>query len=152
MIEEDLRQLRLVLARAVNASGLRVREIEEILGARHGSLARLLDGSQEIKVEHLTALARLLRIPPGDLLAAGCPALRAAASHRLADWIDLPGGTPALARPAETGAPSPSPTPTPEELTATVRSVLRRELAARKKPGRTAQSGSGTRRRGSAAK
>ena len=123
MLEEDLRSLRQVLARAVQASGLLRRDVERALRLRNGSLGRLLDGSLDLKVEHLTAFARLLRIPPGDLLAAGCPQLRAAATHRLADWIG----------PAEkaSAAPSPAP-PAPEELAEMIRAAVRQELAARK--------------------
>jgi hypothetical protein len=119
MTEEDLEHLRQVLARAVEASGLLRREIERALRIRNGSLGRLLDGSLAVQVEHLTALARLLRVPPGDLLALGCPATVAAATHRLADWIGPAPG-------AET-----SPPPSPDELAAMVRSALRDELAAR---------------------
>lgn len=123
MLEEDLRSLRQVLARAVQASGLLRRDVERALRLRNGSLGRLLDGSLDLKVEHLTALARLLRIPPGDLLAAGCPQLRAAATHRLADWIG----------PAEKASAAPFPTlPTPEELAEMIRAAIRQELAGRK--------------------
>jgi len=123
LLEDDLRSLRQVLARAVQASGLLRRDVERALRLRNGSLGRLLDGSLDLKVEHLTALARLLRIPPGDLLAAGCPQLRAAATHRLADWIG----------PVENASAAPSPTlPTPEELAEMIRAAIRQELAARK--------------------
>jgi hypothetical protein len=125
MLEEDLHSLRQVLTRAVQASGLLRRDIERVLRLRNGTLGRLLDGSLDLKVEHLTALARLLRIPPGDLLATGSPQIRAAATHRLADWLG----------PAE-NAPAPaavsSPPPTPEELAEMIRVALRQELAARK--------------------
>jgi hypothetical protein len=90
MIDDDLQQIRQVLARAVQASGIFHRDLERALGVRNGSLARLLDGQLDLRVDHLTALARLLRIPPGDLLAAGAPAANAAAEHRLADWLGLP--------------------------------------------------------------
>ena len=73
MLEDDLRSLRQVLARAVNASGLQRRDVERALKLRNGSLGKLLDGSLDLRVEHLTALARLLRVPPGDLLMVGCP-------------------------------------------------------------------------------
>jgi hypothetical protein len=121
LLEEDLRSLRQVLARAVQASGLLRRDVERALRLRNGSLGRLLDGSLDLKVEHLTALARLLRIPPGDLLAAGCPQLRAAATHRLADWIG----------PAEKASAAPT-LPTPEELAEMIRAAVRQELAGRK--------------------
>lgn len=125
MLEEDLHSLRQVLARAMQASGLLRRDIERALRLRNGSLSRLLDGSLDLKVEHLTALARLLRIPPGDLLAAGCPQHRAAATHRLADWLGPAGD-------AAAPVAASSPPPTPEELAAMIRAALRQELAARK--------------------
>lgn len=125
MLEEDLHSLRQVLARAVQSSGLQRRDIERGLRLRNGTLSRLLDGSLALKVEHLTALARLLRIPPGDLLAGGCPQHRAAATHRLADWLGPAGDVAAPAVP-------PSPPPTQEELVERIRAALREELAARK--------------------
>ena|SRR5947209_11546491 len=124
MIEEDLLLLRQVVARAIQASGLLRRDVERALRLRSGNLARLLDGSLDLKVEHLTALARLLRIPPGDLLVAGCPQTRAAATHRLADWIGPAGDASA--------APATAALPSPEELAAMIRAALRQELAARK--------------------
>ena len=122
MIDEDLAQVRQVFSRAVQASGMVRRDLERALRLRNGSLARLLDGRLDLKVEHLTALARLLRIPPGDLLAAGAPAANAAAEHRLADWLGLAG-------PA---APAPPAPPSPDELAAMVRSAVRQAIAARK--------------------
>jgi len=71
MIHDDLAQLRQLLARAVQASGRKDRELEREIGIGSGSLRRLLAGDLDLKVEYLTHLARLLRIPPGDLLAAG---------------------------------------------------------------------------------
>jgi hypothetical protein len=128
--EGDLEPLRRVLARAIDASGLSRRDVERALRTRNGSLPQLLDGTLALQVEHLTALARLLRVPPGDFLALGCPATRAAARHRLADWI---GHTPEdTAIPSE---PSPAPAPpSPDELAAMVRSALREELASRRNP------------------
>ncbi len=126
MLEDDLRSLRQVLARAVDASGLQRRDVERALKLRNGSLEKLLDGSLDLRVDHLTALARLLRVPPGDLLKIGCPQTHAAATYRLRDWIG----------PLEQDAPAPSAPaaldpPTPEELAEMVRTAIRQELAAR---------------------
>jgi transcriptional regulator with XRE-family HTH domain len=123
MIHDDLTQLRQLLARAVQASGRPQRELEREIGVGSGSLQRLLSGDLDLKVEHLTNLARLLRIPPGDLLAAGCPGATAAARHGLADWIG----------PGDSSAPAATPPapPSPEELAAMIRAVVREELAAR---------------------
>jgi hypothetical protein len=120
MLEEDLRSLCQILARAVDASGLQRREVEGALELRNGSLGKLLDGSVDLRVEHLTALARLLRVPPGDFLRAGCPRTGAAATHRLSDWIGPLEGSPA------------APPPPPEDLAEMIRAVIRQELAARK--------------------
>jgi transcriptional regulator with XRE-family HTH domain len=127
MLEEDLRSLRQILARAIEAAGLQRRDIERALKLRNGTLGKLLDGSLDLRVDHLTALARLLRIPPGDLLIAGCPLIRAAATYRLGDWIG-PRDTDAPVTPAPAAAKPPS----PEELAEMVRVALRQELAARK--------------------
>jgi hypothetical protein len=137
MIDEDLMQLRQVLARAVQASGRVRRDLERALRLRNGSLAKLLDGRQDLKVEHLTALARLLRIPPGDLLAAGSPAANAAAEHRLADWLGLAGpATPVAIGATAATAPPPLPVqtapPSPDELAGMVRSAVQQALADRK--------------------
>ncbi len=126
MVEDDLVSLRQVLARAVDASGLQRRDVERALEMRNGSLGKLLDGSLDLRVEHLMALARILRVPPGDFLRAGCPQTRAAATHRLADWLGPIGNAPAA--PA-TAAAAP---PTPEELAEMIRTAIRQELAARK--------------------
>jgi len=124
-VQDDLRSLCQVIARAVKASGLAHRDVERALQLRNGTLVQLLNGNLDLQVEHLTALARLLRVPPGDLLRLGCPQTRAAATHRLSDWIG----------PIDTAptAPATAATPTaPEELVEMIRAAIREELAARK--------------------
>lgn len=125
MIEDDLRSLRQVLVRAIDASRLQRRDIEHALEIRNGSLDNLLNGRLDLRVEHLTLLARVLRIPPGDLLMMGCPEIRAAATHRLEDWIGPTGNT--AAAPATAAANLP-----PEDLAEMIRKAIREELAARK--------------------
>ena len=127
MLEEDLRTLGQILVRAVEESGLRRRDVERALKLRNGSLGYLADGSVDLRVDQLTALARLLRIPPGDLLRAGCPKTRAAATYRLTDWLGP------LDNPLGKAAPAPAanPAPTREELMEMIRTALREELAAR---------------------
>jgi len=124
VIHDDLAQLGQILARAVQASGRPRREIEREIGIGSGMLERMLAGQVDLKVEYLTNLARLLRIPPGDLLAAGCPEATAAARHRLADWIGPAGSAP----PAAAAPPDP---PSPDELAAMIRAAVREELSAR---------------------
>jgi transcriptional regulator with XRE-family HTH domain len=125
MLEEDLRSLRQVLARAVEASNLQRRDVERALKLRNGTLRKLLDGTLDLRIEHLMALARLLNVPPGDFLRLGCPQTRAAATYRLTDWLGPANGT--------TAAPAAAQPPTPEELAEMVRAAVREELAARKK-------------------
>jgi transcriptional regulator with XRE-family HTH domain len=125
MIEDDLRSLRQVLARAIDASRLQRRDIERALEIRNGSLDNLLNGRLDLRVEHLMLLARVLRIPAGDLLMMGCPEIRAAATHRLEDWIGPTGNT--AAAPATAAANLP-----PEDLAEMIRKAIRDELAARK--------------------
>jgi hypothetical protein len=126
MLEEDLLSLCQILSRAVDASGILRRDIERALELRNGTLGKLLDGGLDLRVEHLTAMARLLRVPPGDFLRLGCPRTRAAATYRLTDWLGPQDQNPAPATPA---AYKP---PTPEELAELVRAAVREELAARK--------------------
>src|SRR5436305_12652605 len=95
MLEDDLYSLCQVLARAVDASGLQRRDVERALELRNGSLGRLLDGSLDLRFEHLTALARLQRVPPGYLPMVGCPQTRAATSYRLTYWIGPLANSPA---------------------------------------------------------
>ena len=125
MLEEDLLSLCQILSRAVDASGILRRDIERALKLRNGTLGKLLDGGLDLRVEHLTAMARLLRVPPGDFLRLGCPRTRAAATYRLTDWLGPADG----ATPAPAAAPQP---PTSEELAEMVRAAVREELAARK--------------------
>jgi hypothetical protein len=113
MIEDDLRSLRQILARAIDASGLLRRDIERALEIRNGSLGSFL-----------VFLGRVLRVPPGDLLMMGCPAIRAAATHRLEDWIGPTGNT--------TSTASAATPPPPEDLAEMIRAAIREELAAKK--------------------
>ncbi len=124
MLEEDLRSLRQVLARAVEVSRRQRRDVERALKLRNGTLGKLLDGTLDLRIEHLTALARLLNVPPGDFLRIGCPQTRAAATYRLTDWLGPADGT--------TPAPATPKPPTPEELAEMIRAAVREELAARK--------------------
>jgi transcriptional regulator with XRE-family HTH domain len=133
MIDDDLTQLRQLLARVAVASGMPRRELERGIGISSGALAQIADSDFDVKVEHLANLARLLGIPPGDLLALGCPRTTAAARHRLAHWLG-PADAASTASTASAGAPSTgaSAPPSPKELAAMVRAAVREELAARK--------------------
>src|ERR1051326_4773687 len=87
MSARELNPLRAVLARAVNAARLPVRTVEEALGLPPGGWEQLVSGRRILKVRHLLALARLLDVPPGDLLDLGLPEAGRAADLRLADLI-----------------------------------------------------------------
>ena len=112
----------------MKASGLAYRDVERALQLRNGTLGQLLNGNLDLQVEHLTALARLLRVPPGDLLRLGCPQTRAAATHRLSDWIGPIDTAPAALVVSTTAATS----PVSEELVEMIRAAIREELAERK--------------------
>ncbi|HKV07359.1 MAG TPA: hypothetical protein VJ725_04410 [Thermoanaerobaculia bacterium] len=124
MANDDLRQLRAVLREAVRAAGYPVREWERRLGVGHGSLERLLDGSQELRVRHILGFAELLSVSPGDLLDTGCPEAARQAEHRVSDWIAS-----GPARPPHKAAAS-APPVLSEELVAAIREAVREELSA----------------------
>src|SRR3954466_12262164 len=90
MSNKDLAQLRQVLREAVSASSMTVRERERRLGTGQGGLYRMLDGSLDMRVRHLLALADLLGVPPADFLEMGCPDAAQRAKRRLSDWIGAP--------------------------------------------------------------
>lgn len=89
-MSEDLRQLRAVLRQAISASRVAVREVETAMGCGHGSLERILDGRNELRVRHIVGLARLLRVPPQDFLELGVPQPEGGPQYRLRDWIMPP--------------------------------------------------------------
>jgi hypothetical protein len=89
-MSDDLRPLRQLLRQAISASGLTVRTIETQVGLGHGKLEHLLDGRQDLRVRHILAFARVLRVPPQDFLALGCPGAQELAKYRLKDWIEPP--------------------------------------------------------------
>ena len=59
------------------------------MGLGHGSLERILDGRNDLRVRHILALAKLLKIPPQDFLEVGVPQ-EAGTKYRLKDWIMPP--------------------------------------------------------------
>jgi hypothetical protein len=122
MSDKDLQQLRRVLGEAVRAARMPVREMERRLGIGHGNLYRVLDGSLDMRVRHLLALADLLEVPPTDFLEMGCPAAVGRAKRRLSDWI----GASSRERAAEPTAASLS----LDELKELIRGAVREEMAA----------------------
>ena len=134
MADQDLKELRRLLREAVESSRMYVRDIEAAMGVGHGNLERLLNGTLELRVRHLIAFARLLKIPPSELLELGCPEATRTAQRRLVDWLG-PERSQGLAGASRLPA-------TPEELAEMIRTVVREELSASepsagvRKPGR----------------
>jgi hypothetical protein len=87
MADKDLLQLRQVLRKAVSTIRMPAREIERRLGLGSGNLYRVIDGSLDLRIRHLLALADLLGVPPTDFLEMGCPSAMQRATRRLSDWI-----------------------------------------------------------------
>lgn len=120
MADKDLLQLRKVLNDAVRATGLTVREIERRLGVGSGNLDRVIDGSLDLRIRHLIALADLLGVPPTDFLEMGCPSAMRRATRRLRDRIGP--SSQKSTSPATAAALS------IEQLTELIRNTVREEL------------------------
>ena len=121
MSSRQLKPLREVLQRAVAAARLQPQQIEQALALPRGGWDDLASGRRVLRVRHLLALARLLSVPPEDLLDAGLPDATPPAGPRLADWF-------APARPRFASAPA------GDDLQALIRDAVRQELDARKEP------------------
>jgi hypothetical protein len=122
MSDTDLRELRALLRETVAVLRRPTRELERELGIGSGRLRDLLDGTLELRVYHLLAFARVLSVPPEDLLAYSCAETRRTARYRLANWLpyldkNKPSNANANAKPAE-----------PDQLREVIRSVIREEL------------------------
>lgn len=86
-MSEDLRQLRAVMRQAISSCRMSARDIETAMGIGHGNLERILDGRNELRVRHIVALARLLKVPPQDFLELGVPQPEGSTRYRLRDWV-----------------------------------------------------------------
>lgn len=86
-MSEDLRQLRAVMRQAISSCRMSTRDVETAMGIGHGSLERILDGRNELRVRHIVALARLLKVPPQDFLELGVPQPEGSTKYRLRDWV-----------------------------------------------------------------
>jgi transcriptional regulator with XRE-family HTH domain len=120
MADKDLLQLRQVLNKAVKATGLTAREIERRLGVGSGNLYRVIDGSLDLRIRHLIALADLLGVPPTDFLEMGCPSAMQRATGRLSDHIG--------ASTRKSTSPATAATLSIEQLTELIRNTVREEL------------------------
>jgi transcriptional regulator with XRE-family HTH domain len=87
MIDKDLDELRRLLREAVEGSRMSPRDLEDALEIGHGNLERLLNGKMDLRVRHLVALARVLKVPPADFLELGCASAAHSAEHRLIEWL-----------------------------------------------------------------
>jgi hypothetical protein len=119
MAQNDLDALRSLLRQLLTATRIPIREIERQLGIGHGNYHTILDGSLELRVHHLLAIAQLHEIPPGELLAAGCPRANESAKHHLEDWM-------AIGRPRQ---PAGATTAVSAELVEIIRTAVREEVA-----------------------
>lgn len=90
------------------------------MGLGHGNLERILDGRNDLRVRHLLALARLLKIPPQDFFELGVPQPEGGTKYRLKDWIMPPEFAPPGAT-AKTNGPS-------DDVAAAVRAALQETL------------------------
>jgi hypothetical protein len=118
-MSRQLAPLREILQRAVAAARLRRKTIEQALALPPGGWEDLASGRRVLRVRHVLALARLLSVPPEDLLDAGLPDVSSPAGLRLTDWIE----------PARPRFASASPA---EDLQTLIQKMVRRELDARK--------------------
>ncbi|MBW8874472.1 MAG: helix-turn-helix transcriptional regulator [Acidobacteria bacterium] len=119
-MSRQLKPLREVLARAVAAARLDPRRVEEALGVPRGTWDHVLSGKRVLRVRHLLAFARLLSVPPEDLLEAGLPEASQPTGLTLADWIE----------PARPRFAKPQPGQPAEDLQTLIRDIVRRELDA----------------------
>ena len=89
-MDSDLKTLHELVRQVLDQTRLTKRRLEEEIGLGHGTLEQLLAGRQDLRVRHLLALARLLRVAPHQLLEIGCPEATAAAEQDLAVWLGRP--------------------------------------------------------------
>ena len=120
MSDTDLRELRALLREAVAVLRRPTRELERELGIGSGRLRDLLEGTMELRVYHLLAFARVLSVPPEELLAYSCVETRRMARYRLVTWLPYLDKN----KPSEAEAK----TAEPEQLREMIRSVVREEM------------------------
>jgi transcriptional regulator with XRE-family HTH domain len=126
MADRDLKDLRALLRDAVTASRLSNREMERVLGIGHGTLEKLLNGTQDLRVRHILSLARYLKVSPADFFTLGCPQAVRTAEHDLSEWL-----TPPRRRQAEKEGALPR---NPSELARMIRAAVQEEIASLKRP------------------
>lgn len=87
MSAKDLQNFRYLLGQLVNAERWPQRRLEGRLGLGHKNLQKLLDGSMEVRLRHILAVAEWLGVRPGELVDLGCPETAAAARRRVTDIL-----------------------------------------------------------------
>ncbi len=87
MRERDLKNLRYLMHQVMRATGWRRRRLEDKLGIGHGNLEKLLDGTLDLRVRHVLALAEFFQVRPGAFLDIGCPEATAAAKREIDDLL-----------------------------------------------------------------
>lgn len=127
---DDTKPLRAVLRKAVTASRMGRREIESAMGIGHGKLDRLLDGTMEVRVRHVLALARLMEVSPKEFLEIAYPAPPGGPRFSLRDWFG----------PRDAGPQAAPNKSSAMELREAIREILREELALFKDELRAAKS------------
>lgn len=86
-MSNDLRELNGLVREALNRTSMSGRRLEEELGIGHGNLQHLLEGQLELRVRHLLAIARVLKVPPHQFLELGCPEAEQTASRDLYELL-----------------------------------------------------------------
>jgi|SRR6185369_2244617 len=89
-MDKELKTLHDLVRQALDRTQWTKRRLEDEIGLGHGTLEQVLSGRQDLKVRHLLAIARLLRVPPQQFLELGCPQAGAAAEQDLAVWLGRP--------------------------------------------------------------
>lgn len=87
MSAKDLQNFRYLLGQVVRAERWPRRQLERRLGLGHANLEKLLDGTMEVRLRHILAVAEWLGVRPGELVDLGCPETAAAARRRVTDVL-----------------------------------------------------------------
>ena len=87
MSAKDLQNFRYLLGQVIRAERWPRRRLEGRLGLGHKNLEKLLDGTMEVRLRHILAVAEWLGVRPGELVDLGCPETAAAARRKVHDVL-----------------------------------------------------------------
>lgn len=87
MRDKDLQNFRYLLGQLIRAERVPRRQVEGRLGVGHKNLEKLLDGTMEVRLRHILAVAEWLGVRPGELVDLGCPETAAAARRKVTDIL-----------------------------------------------------------------